>query len=114
MQAATSAYNNITVTGNYFAGFADLVDMCHNVSGSTNLTFSNNVIGTDLAWLNGPLYADFSTMFTHASNPTNNWAGNKLNVIPGTPGGINAGYTQGDNGKFIWPNTTFNTTDWPG
>lgn len=113
-QAATSPYANISVTGNYFAGFADLVDMCHNVAGSTNLTFSDNVIGTDLPWLNGPLYADFTTTFTHASNATNNWQRNKFNVIPGTPGGINAGFTSADHGKFIWPDTTFHTTDFPG
>jgi hypothetical protein len=48
LQAATSPYVNITVSGNYISGFGYSVDMCHETTGSTHLTFTNNVLGTDL------------------------------------------------------------------
>ena len=95
-QAATAPYNNITVTGCYLTGDGYCADMCHGTSGSTNLTFTNNVFGTDIPWVWGPVYAGATALFTHATNPTNNWSGNTLN------------------GSYIWPDGSLHTTDFAG
>ena len=42
-QAATSIYNNIKVDGCYLSGYGANTDMCHSVTSSTNLTFTNNI-----------------------------------------------------------------------
>lgn len=114
-QATTATYSNISVTNNYFSGFADVVDMCHTTSGSTNLTFTDNIISTNLAWLNGPIYftsgAANDTLFTIASNPTNLWRRNKLDVPAGTAQYV-TGVTQANNGNYIWPDSTLSTSDW--
>jgi hypothetical protein len=91
--------------------------MCHGsppggggfVSGSTNLTFTDNVIGCDLLNANGRVYSNETTAFTHASNPTNNWARNKINSLPF--GGNGTGWT---NGNFLWPDGTDSAGDFPG
>lgn len=110
-----TAYNNITVTFNYLSGFGNTVDMCHTISGSTNLTFTDNTISTNLPWLNGPLYftsgSANNTLFTQASNPTNLWRRNKLDVPAGTAQYV-GGVTQGNNGNYIWPDVTLSTSDW--
>ena len=115
-QAASSPYNNITVTGNFMSGFGNLVDMCHAVAGSTNLTFTNNTFGTDLPWVFGPLYANFTVPFTKASNPTNSWSGNLFKVLAGTSTipGQTFSWTAGDDGKFLWPDSTLHAADFAG
>lgn len=113
-QAASSAYDNIAVTNCYMSGFGDLVDICHNVASSTRLSFTDNTIATDLPWLFGPLYANFATTFTQASNPTNLWRRNVFKVYPGTStiGGQTFSWVVGDDGKFVLPNQTLNAIDW--
>ena len=119
-QAATTAYSNITVTGNYLSGFAALVDMCHNVTGNNNLTFTDNVFGTDLPWVvfnsviqgGTPLYNDFSAQFGNGS--TNLWRRNTLHVLAGTTQVVGTSFTwvPSDSGKFVLPNITLSSSDW--
>lgn len=114
-QAAASPYSNITVQNSFLSGFGYLFDPFHNTSGSTNLSVLGNTFGTDLPWVFGPLYTSVPTLFTQASNPTNLWRGNKLRVLPGTApiGGSQFSWNAGDNGKYLWPDVTLNSTDWP-
>jgi hypothetical protein len=109
-QAATTPYSHISVTGCYFSGFGFLVDMCHNTTGNNNLTFTDNVFGTDLQSIFGPLFANYATQFTGS---TNLWRRNKFKVIPGTTPNSGAfSFTSSDDGKFLLPNQTLNVTDW--
>ncbi len=109
-QAATSAYSNVAVTDCYISGFANTVDMCHNATGNNNLTFTGNIIGTDIRWRDNPLYANYTTQFNGA---TNLWQNNTLRVLPGTTPapGASTTFVSGDNGKYILPNGTFSVTD---
>lgn len=105
-QGGTGSFNNIYVSGNYFSGFGNTIDMCHNQPGSTNLIFIDNTIGNDIAILNSPLYANFSAVFTQISNPTNLWRRNKVFARVGDT------YRWSTSGQYMWPDGTLNTTDW--
>lgn len=108
-QAGT--YSNITVHHNFLSGFGYCVDMCHgNAATTSNLTFEDNQIATDIGWFFGPLYTDFSASFSEAGCL---WSGNKLRVAPGTvPRTGTWAYTASDHNKFIHPDGTLSTTDW--
>lgn len=94
LQAATSPYANITVSGNYISGFGYSVDICHETTGSTHLTFTNNVLATDL------------------QQPTNTWSGNKLKVAPGTSPISGAWmWTPQEDGQYLWPDASVHTSD---
>ncbi len=113
-QAATSAYVNIVVTRNFFSGFNVCVDMCHDVAASTGLVFTDNIIGTDLPWTNGPLSG--SSMFITNGSPVNVWRRNKFRVLPRTStiAGQQFSWTAADDNKFILPDGTLSTTDYTG
>lgn len=117
-QAATSAYVNIVVIKNFFSGFNVCVDMCHDVASSTGLVFTDNIFGTDLPWVNGPLSGD--SMFVNNGSPVNVWRRNKFRVLPGTStiGGQQFSWTASDDGKFVLPTAgggaTLSTTDYTG
>jgi hypothetical protein len=109
-QAASTPYNNIVVQGCFLSGFGYLVDMCHNVVGNTNLTFLDNILGTDIRWGFGPIYADFSAQF---AGPTNRWHNNRLRVLPGTtpaPASLPL-WTPANDGQFVWPDQSYRATD---
>lgn len=116
----TASYHNIIVTGNYLTGFGYTAtlpggqelfggDGISTITG--RLVFTNNTFGTDVPWIWGPLYALYQGNFS-----TKTWYGNKFNVLPGsTPApGSDWEYSFANNGNFIWPDSTFSTTDWPG
>lgn len=119
-QGATGGYDNIVMTGNYLSGFA-FQTILSTDDNMTNTTFSNNTFGTDVQWIFGPLYHDYTSMF---SGNGNTWSGNTFHVVPGSapyPGGTaygftgqtesNPEFTSGDDGKFIWPDTSLNVSD---
>lgn len=102
-QSASRAYDTIEVSDSYLSGFSYVVDMCHNVVGNQNLTFTGNTFATDLGWRFGPCYADFTACF---SGNNNVWSGNKLKIVSGN------GFSPGGNdGDFVWPDGTFHATD---
>jgi hypothetical protein len=109
LQAVSSPYMNITMTGNYLSGFGYTADVGHEASGSTHMTFTDNTFGTDLPWVYGPVYGDETTLY---GQPTNTWHGNKLEVLTGTSP-INGAWTWmlSDDGKFIWPDTSAHSSD---
>jgi hypothetical protein len=111
-QAATAPYLSVVVSGNYFSGFGYTVDMGlpSNTSGFMNLSFTKNVLGTDLPWVFGPVYGDESALFSQA---TNTWSGNTLNVLPGTSpvSGSAFSFTAAQTGDFLWPDASLHTTD---
>ena len=108
-QAVSSPYMNLLVSGNYLSGFGYTVDAGHETTGSTHMTFTNNVLGTDLPWVYGPIYGDPTTLY---SQPTNTWSGNKLSVLAGTsPISGSWMWRAVDDGQFLWPDTTTHSTD---
>lgn len=113
-QAATSAYANIVVVRNFFSGFNICVDMCHDVTSSTGLVFMDNIFGTDLPWVNGPLSG--ASMFVSNGSPVNVWRRNKFQVLPGTStiAGQQFSWVSGDDGKFMLPGGTLSATDYTG
>lgn len=114
-QSALTPYSNINMTGNYLSGFGGLLDICHSTAGSTNITFKNNVIATDLQWQSG-IGGDTSAIFTHVVNPSNTWSGNKLKVLSGTVNNAGAlpAWDATKNGQFYLPNNTLSVNDWAG
>lgn len=117
MQAAGNPYSNMTFTNNYFSGFGLTCDFGHNATGNNNWTVTDNVFATDIQWVFGPLYADFSAMFTLSNGLNNLWRRNVLKVYPGSvpstengPPGFN--FTAANNGNYLLPNSTLSTTDW--
>lgn len=115
-QLTSAIYNNIVVDGNYLSGFGNLVAMSTQRGGSdtcTNSAFSNNIIGTDIGWLQSPIYTDYTTMFSGGGNT---WQNNKLYVLPGTsPLAVTnpppVSFSSADSGKYVWPDHTFHTVD---
>lgn len=111
-QHATSGYSNIIMTGNYLSGYG-YNSALGSVSGGirlTNSTFANNTFGTDLQWIFGPIYTNYTSDFSGFGN---SWSGNKLSVLPGSTKASTSGFsfTSADNGKFIWPDSSINNTD---
>jgi hypothetical protein len=116
MQSATSGYQNIVVTGNYFSGFGYCTSHFQPGSGARNCSFTNNILATDVAWMFGPIYSNPTTIYNYASY-NNLWRGNKLHVAPGTKpvSGATFSYSAADDGKYIWPNSSLSaTTDYSG
>lgn len=113
-QAATGPYVNIAVTNTFFSGFNICVDMCHDVAASTGLIFTDNIFGTDLPWVNGPLSG--ASMFVTNGSPVNVWRRNKFRVLPGTStiAGQQFSWVSGDDGKFMLPGGTLSATDYAG
>ena len=66
----------------YLSEYGYCVDMCHNSPGNNNLTFMNNTFATDLRWVFGHIYNDYSVQFGRGTG--NIWSGNKLKVYPGS------------------------------
>jgi hypothetical protein len=110
LQTVSSPYGNITMSGNYLSGFGYTADVGHETAGSTHMTFTNNVLGTDLPWIFGPIYGNETTLY---SQPTNTWSGNKLSVLAGTSpvSGSQWAWTAQDDGMYLWPDTTTHSTD---
>lgn len=113
-QAATSGYDNIQITGNYLSGFGYLAAL--SLPGSAHFThssFKNNVIGTDVSWVYGPIYSDATSIFQTTGNT---WSGNTFHVAPGSNDsassvGGNYHWTAANQGNFVWPDGSLNTTD---
>lgn len=113
-QAATAAYNNIALIGNYIAGFGYTGSFFQPGSGgATNCTVENNVFSTAVQAVFGPIYSNPTAMFT---GTTNKWRGNTLLVPAGTvpAAGATFSFTSASNGKFIFPNATLSATDFTG
>jgi hypothetical protein len=113
-QNATTPYNNIAITNCYISGFGQMVDMCHNVTGNTNLTFTDNILATDLMWNTAMYQLDFSTAF---SGNGNLWRRNKFRLYPGSGSSYASAYATFD-GMFCLPKKTgtlsdsFGSSDW--
>jgi hypothetical protein len=115
LQGATTNWNNIVVNNNYLSGNENTIFMCN--SAGTNLSFTNNILGTELPYVNVAVYGGGTPPNTiFAVNNTNNnlWRGNKIKVAAGTTNlvGATPTYTSANDGQFIWPDNTLNTTDW--
>jgi len=110
-QASSAPYSNIVVRGNYLSGFGYTADMGlpGSTSADTVMLFENNVFGTDLPWVFGPIYGDQTALF---SQSTNTWKGNTLKVLAGTsPISGSWMWTAAADGQFLWPDATTHTTD---
>ena len=106
-----AGYDNITITNNYLSGFGYTVAIGENEPGDTNITFTDNVFGTDIQPANGPmqfLYDDD----TWTTGNGHLWRRNTLNV-KSYPSETSWNYTPtSDDGKFVYPNMTVSATDY--
>lgn len=93
-------YDHLTVTNNYFSGFAYTV----NIGGGgylANSSFTDNTFGTDIKPTWGPLYGWGGT--------NNLWRRNKWKIAPGTTWS-----PPSNDGKYWWPDGTLSTSDYTG
>jgi hypothetical protein len=105
LQTETRAYDQVTVTNNYFSGFGYTVALGENLQ-STNLTFTGNTFGTNFEPVYGPLYCD---AVWNSATKGNVWRTNKWHVVSGSY------YSPAsDDGKFWWPDGTLHTMDYGG
>lgn len=95
-----TGYKNVIVTNNYFSGLGYTINMCGYFQGCSNITFTDNVFGTDIKPVWGPLYG-------WEDGAGNLWRRNKWRVAPN-------GYYQNsaDDGKYWWPDGTLNSSDY--
>ena len=102
-QAATSGYNNIQIKDNYLSGFGYTAAL--SLPGGTHFTnssFENNVFGTDVQSVFGPIYGNPSSIF---SGNGNTWSGNTLAVRSGTVPASSSSFqfSSAENGDYVWP-----------
>jgi hypothetical protein len=108
-QAATGGYNNIQIIHNYVSGFGYTV--APGTPGNTRFTnssFTDNVYGTDIEPVFGPLYGPPGSGTT--------WKCNKINVAPVTSWTINGlTPTAAMNGEYWVPTSAIvSATDYNG
>lgn len=111
-QESSSPYRNITMTANYLSGFGYTAALfLPGNGGAANCTFQDNVFGSDIQAVWGPIYENPSAMFT---NSTNKWRGNKFKFCPGThkASGAMFAFSAANDGQFIWPDSSMHATDW--
>lgn len=125
-QWAFNGYQNMVIRNNWISGFNDGIDIGVCNSGQTGMIFEDNIISNDVMWFNficmfegtgnsGPYqpYMDAigqNGMFTSA--PTNSWRRNKYHLYPGSGSTYDVANANND-GKFVWPDGSINSTDWP-
>jgi hypothetical protein len=107
-----TGYNNIVVTGNYISGFGETI--CMGWTSGTNLTFENNVIGSDIqfAATSGGALVYTSNQPTWGSSG-NVWLNNTFNFVAGTTNaaGTSPSFSSADQGYYVLPNNTLSATD---
>lgn len=94
-----SYYDNITVTNNYLSGFGYTIQIGGDASGNANITFTDNVFGTDVAPIFGPLYA-----WSDGSGSL--WRRNTWRHVPG---GVTSGNGSPNSANPAWDGTYW----WP-
>lgn len=111
MQAAGS-YNLIRLTRSYLSGFGNMLDMGSLSSATpTNVTITDNVLGTDIPFGSAFFRGDQSALLRAGANL---YRRNILKVRPGTSPlvGSNPQWLTSQDGQFVYPdNTTISTTD---
>ena len=90
----SSKYSHITITGNYFSGYGEMVNSGSDML-NTHMTFTGNVWGSDFKPTWSPLYGN--NMYT-APGLHNVWKNNTLYVRPGT-----TWMAKGNSGMYWWP-----------
>ena len=109
-QGSAFPYSFLTVSRCYISGWGRCIDMCSQssvfVTGSNNLTVTDNVFGTDLNPVFGAVYNGDLVPFT---GTTNLWRRNKIHVVYG---GNGTGWTP--DGAYMWPDGTIHAGDWTG
>lgn len=108
-QSQTSGYSGMVMSGNYLSGYG-YIALLSQAGNMTTTTFTNNTFGTDVPAIWGPLYLDYTTMFSGSGNL---YSGNTIHVVSGTSPWSSAdwSFTSADDGKFLWPDTTLHSTD---
>ena len=112
-QSATGGYDNIQIIGNYVSGYGYTVAPGVGPTATkyfTNSSFVDNVLGTDIESVWGPLYG-----WTQANGDV--WKCNKINVAAGThwTNGGNWTPTAADNGLYWVPASNITSSiDWSG
>lgn len=115
-----SGYQNISITNGYYCGFGRLIDICHGLpsgqaGSSTFVTFTGNTISSDIPWGVSPTQGSQDTTIRTTNN--NLW---RLNKFLAVTGGVNWWNTAPPfnlpvvNGQFLWPDSSWNNTDYTG
>lgn len=101
LQGDTEGYSHVTISDNYFSGYGYTICVATHAL-SRDITFTGNVLGTDLEPTYGPIYnnEDFTT-----EGLGNVWRNNKYYVVPGT-----SWLAAANNNLYWWPEDT-NPTD---
>jgi hypothetical protein len=94
-------YDHFSVTKNYFSGFGYTVNIGGAGSQNTNLSFTDNIFGTDIQPGFGPLYG-------WNNSGGNFWKRNKWHIAPGTTWSA-----ASNDGKF-WTPSGISATDYGG
>jgi hypothetical protein len=117
-QGASSPYNGTTIKNSFISGGNDTFIVSFVISNSTNQVVTDNTFST--VFNSFALMANTDTLFTQSTNPTNLWRRNKLVFWPGTvPQSNNVfgtapfQFSSSNNGNFVWPDGSLNSTDWP-
>lgn len=106
-----TSWINTTITNNYLSGWDVLINMPYppTYGPVNNLTFTGNVIGTDIVsnfW--GPLHD--VTGWVNGSGHGGLWRNNTIRVVPGYP--LFNGLTAANNGWFLYPDSSIHATDY--
>jgi hypothetical protein len=99
---------------NYLSGYSNTIDLGTDAAGSANTgwVFTDNIIATDIAFVNCTRQGTFQSYATQFTGTGNVWRRNKFKVYPGdtwsTVGQLAA------NDQYVLPasGSSFSTSDW--
>jgi hypothetical protein len=92
---------NWSITNSYLSGFDRQLEFVHTTDpGNMNLTVTDNILATDLAYHNFFLINPVDAMFTQSNGHNNVWRRNKIQLYPGDtwtmPWSMSKAYSFGD------------------
>jgi hypothetical protein len=120
LQGATTPYNNITITNNYFTGGTYSLNLFDTTVGSHNITFTDNVVGADIQVVYNIVANDVYDKFLTSNGLSNVWRRNKWHVPTGATKSATSNFTvsTADDNKFLIPQNDpydvvmLSTSDW--
>ncbi|GAM18832.1 hypothetical protein SAMD00019534_020070 [Acytostelium subglobosum LB1] len=93
------AYQYISITNNYFSGYAYMLNLGGHTL-SSNMVFTGNVWGAEIKPGWGPVYDSVAFEVPNISTLNNQWQNNTIRVGAATP---STWMATGNNGLYWWP-----------
>jgi hypothetical protein len=113
-QSTSTNYVNDRMINNYLSGYSNTIDLGTDAAGSANTgwVFTDNIIATDIAFVNCTRQGTLQSYATQFTSTGNLWRRNKFKVFSGDNWST-AGQLAAD-GQFVQPasGSVFSTTDW--